>query len=299
MASRALSGKRGFTIVELLVVIAIIGVLIGLLLPAVQAARESGRRTQCTNHLYQLALAATRASEQSGFIPGWWNRHPQASNVNTAVSWPITLLTFMERNDVYRIFADGDTTTPRPYIGFYVCPSSPPDTPQAPWLSYAGNAGSGIAGNKWDGVMTNTILPADRIGLDDISSADGTSMTILLTEKCGQTVPQASWAAVWRLPNWPTPFFGTGPEALPAIGIAGSPIPNTPALGSAGVEVVPSSNHSGGVVAAFCDGHTTFVKDSISPGVYAQLLSSNGVQASPISRTAWGGVNVILSESQY
>jgi prepilin-type processing-associated H-X9-DG protein len=65
------------------------------------------------------------------------------------------------------------------------------------------------------------------------------------------------------------------------------------------VAYAPSSNHPGGVVAAFCDGHTGFLKDSLGSHVYAQLISSNNAQASAVIRTNWNTASYILSEGDF
>lgn len=99
-ASLRVAAKRGFTLVELLVVIAIIGVLIGLLLPAVQSARAAARRTECRNNLHNLGVAMHLfANARSGNFP--WNNHKSESE-----SWVFTLGPYTENVDAVRTCPD-------------------------------------------------------------------------------------------------------------------------------------------------------------------------------------------------
>jgi len=97
------STKRGFTLVELLVVVAIIGILIGMLLPAVQQVREAARRTQCLNNLAQIGLAMHNNEFSFGHLPaGVTDPTGPIQNVPKGqhVSWTIHLLRFMEQNGI-------------------------------------------------------------------------------------------------------------------------------------------------------------------------------------------------------
>jgi len=77
---RPTARRSGFTLVEIMIVIGIIALLMGLLLPAVLRARESGRRTACTNNQYQLAFAVQRHADSSGALVGWRNPSPNPAN---------------------------------------------------------------------------------------------------------------------------------------------------------------------------------------------------------------------------
>lgn len=100
MRSRTAS-RRGFTLVELLVVIAIIGVLIALLLPAVQQAREAARRMQCTNNLKQLGLAFHNYHDTHGKLPPMYIQITPYTDNYGHWAWSVFLLPFLEQNNTY------------------------------------------------------------------------------------------------------------------------------------------------------------------------------------------------------
>jgi prepilin-type N-terminal cleavage/methylation domain-containing protein len=119
--------RAAFTLVELLVVIAIIGILIALLLPAVQAAREAARRSQCTNNLKQMGLALQNYHDVYGRFPGGFATYRQvyggATNVDGNTGGPfLRMLPYMEQMQVYsqidtRYELEGNNGDPWPYAG--------------------------------------------------------------------------------------------------------------------------------------------------------------------------------------
>jgi prepilin-type N-terminal cleavage/methylation domain-containing protein len=130
MSSRT---KQGFTLVELLVVIAIIGILIALLLPAIQAAREAARRMQCSNNLKQIGQACLSHVDSLKFFPtggwgwAWAGDADRGCGPNQPGGWAYNILPFMEQKQLHDMNKGGNTKggkamaeTP---ISTYVCPT--------------------------------------------------------------------------------------------------------------------------------------------------------------------------------
>lgn len=166
--------RRGFTLVELLVVITIISMLMALLLPAVQSARESGRRATCLNNQKQLALALMNFESSRRQFPGYANTLTRSVNVpattptdiSIPVSWVVSVLPLLERNDLAALWDDYNTTgafvanDPRyAYLNFLACPSDPAEQTNSgsPHLAYAVNCGINGKHTYTSGTSTVTV----------------------------------------------------------------------------------------------------------------------------------------------
>lgn len=207
MPPRPAGARVGFTLVELLVVIAIIGVLVALLLPAVQAARESARRTQCKSQLREIGLAVQNYSDAHGAYPPG-----RTTSDQYGVSWAFEILPYIEQQTVHDAFVKGErvdspanAAAMRTPIPVYTCPSrrSPGadrdfddnDGPsqvqgEATRGDYAGNAGleedMGMEDNDFIGAEIDTTLAGPIYSGSDISErrvTDGLSNTLLVGER--------------------------------------------------------------------------------------------------------------------
>ena len=192
--------KLGFTLVELLVVISIIGVLVALIIPAVNSAREAARRTQCINNQAQIGKALISYATRKERFPGYCKVLVDSGGPRLAVGWPYLILPDLERRDIYDpVQQGGSLAAIAGYYDVMVCPSDPPTNKDAPWLSYVVNCGlpdyrsvgkskSDLVDWKANGIFHERVrwlsgsAAYTDVSLSYISKKDGSSSTLLLSE---------------------------------------------------------------------------------------------------------------------
>jgi prepilin-type N-terminal cleavage/methylation domain-containing protein len=297
--------RRAFTLVELLVVIAIIGVLVALLLPAVQAAREAARRMTCQNHMKQLTLAAINYHDTHLQLP-------PGCIVSNGLGWHVFILPFIEQRPLYDKF---DFVTPGDHmanggvgrgqlgltrIKFFLCPSSqgekmmvpqPPNNVHAPDLF--GNqspytthyyVNMGPKGQSIDGTMYELNSPPNsqggfaQQGVCDVNSkyklrdiTDGTAFTFMLGENSVHRPQDGS-----RFRNWVRGCQNTTDHICGCRNfVNGINFPNVP-LVTPFNDYSMGSHHPAGANFSMCDGAVKFVTQNVDLGVYKSTASRNG-----------------------
>ncbi len=284
--------RRGFTLIELLVVIAIISILIGLLLPAVQAAREAARRAQCVNHLKQLGLALHGFHDTNRtFPPAFINNGPDGTTGFDFVhGWGLFILPYIEQlplYDLYRwdvaLYRPENVTVVATHLNLFQCPSAPEQDRYMTFGPYQLFRTRGACGDyantlEIDPALANGdsrgVLTPTRTCLADIT--DGPQNTILLTEDAGRPrLWQAGKAGPDQvLPGGPWVAFKNG------ITLRGSSPDGTMKPGPCAINCTNSSEvysfHPGGANAVFADGSVRFLRASINIRVLAGLITRAG-----------------------
>jgi len=289
--------RRGFTLIELLVVIAIIGVLVGLLLPAVQAARESARRTSCVNNLKQIGIALLNYENSRKCLPpGYLSQFDSnGTDMGPGWGWAAMILPQLESNAVYQALnfslpiEDPSNTARLLAVPGYLCPSDDvpgvwpaqqgaangapgPTVCDVSSANYVGVFGTGEPGVGGDGVFFRN----SQITLKQIT--DGTSKTLAVGERADE-LGDATWVG-----------SVTGAMLFPdETNTVAQPVPEAGAsmvLGHAGEGIGPGqpggdvnqfySMHGLGANFLFADGHVSYLDATINYQMYIALATRAG-----------------------
>lgn len=270
------SRSKAFTLVELLVVIAIIGVLVAMLLPAVQAAREASRRVACSNNLRQVGLGLNNYHDVYGQLPAGW-----IANVNTGEpgwGWAAHLLPYIEQNNLYDQINSGlpiahsnHLTVRQALIATYRCPSDARFEPLVTLVDDSGNSLLQVARANYVGVFGTEEIEDDplagdgaffqnsRVRFADIT--DGLSNTIIVGERSSR-IDGSTWTGA---------VVGAD-EGLARIVGSADHTPNDPAahLDDFG------SYHPTGAHFVLGDGSVRLIASSVDHGVYQGAATRAG-----------------------
>ncbi|WP_428308553.1 DUF1559 domain-containing protein [Lacipirellula sp.] len=296
----AADDQRGFTLIELLVVIAVIGLLTALLLPAVQAARESSRKATCANNMRQMGLAAANFVGARGTYPCSW---PKGDG---SITWARELLPYLEHRALYDAW-DGDLgffegangNLAATIVPAYKCPTAPsddvyeyekvgPQPTRMATLDYKGCQGANSADplvKHWGrtgwaaGIISREYTSPGKI-------TDGLSQTILLVESVGGSDLYGPDRTPW------TPARIWYPEDGSWVGRALSSVSPTAYAAIKRVSrcTVNCSNsydygsysfHEGGAYAVMADGSVRFLSEEIEPVILLELYCYDDGDALP------------------
>lgn len=292
--------KRGFTLIELLVVIAIIAILVGLLLPAVQQAREAARRAQCKNNLRQIGLALHNYADGHKTLPPGYVSLFDANGDDTGPGWGWNsmLLPQIEEAPAYNainfqvgIEQPANQTSRLPVFAVLLCPS---DNPAPSWPAMSRDLSTGdpmalicnVASSNYVGMFGTSEPGVDgegvffrnsRIRLADI--IDGTSQTIAVGER-SHKLGEATWVgSVTGAVLAGDPSDGIGRSRAEAgagmvLGHAGER--RGPGDPTSDANQFYSTHSGGGVHFLFADGHVSFLNSSFDYATYLALATRAG-----------------------
>jgi prepilin-type N-terminal cleavage/methylation domain-containing protein len=291
--------RLGFSLIELLVVIAIIAILVGLILPAVQHARESANLTVCKNNLKQIGIALQNYHDSKGRFPvGYYDPTPWPKPDNgPGFGWAAFILPYMEQGNVYKLInfkkdvGDPANAAVRTmFLKMYFCPSDVPlDPPDNTFTVTDG------MNQSWDMAQCSYVACNGNDGVDDFSTpphtgsfmraikgfripeiVDGLSNTMFVADRTVR-LSYSSWIGA------PTgslnPFLlnpgNFGAETTFVMFHAGMTGPNTPGVYDADSTMTP---HVSGAPVVFGDGSVHLISTQISIPVWMALATRSGYE---------------------